>query len=192
MTLWLVRHAQPLIAAGVCYGALDVAADGPATVATAHRLAAVVPVGMRVASSPLQRCEQLAQVLHALRRDLTPIFDARLREMDFGCWEGQRWDAIDPPALKAWTDDFAHYRPGGGESVHMFMQRVASAWDERGAAPALWITHAGVARACTLFAAGIRDLQQANQWPQAGPGYGEWLTFESAIPTQTPQDRPDY
>ena len=32
MKLWLVRHAQPLVDAGVCYGRLDVAADPAATV----------------------------------------------------------------------------------------------------------------------------------------------------------------
>ena len=177
MMLWLARHAQPLVAAGVCYGALDVAADAQATQVAAHKLAAAVPHGICVTSSPLQRCEQLAQALYALRPDLIPIFDPRLREMDFGHWEGQRWDAIGQPTLEAWTADFARHQPGGGESVHMFMQRVAAAWDALGAQPTLWITHAGVARACSLLAAGIRDIQQADQWPHAAPGYGEWVIF---------------
>ena len=190
MTLWLARHAQPLVAAGVCYGALDVAADGPTTQIAAHKLAAVLPHGIAMASSPLQRCEQLAKALSALRPDLTPILDPRLREMDFGQWEGQRWDAIGQPALEAWTTDFARHRPGGGESVQRFMQRVAAAWDAVGAQPTLWITHAGVARACSLLAAGIRDIQQADQWPQAAPGYGEWLIYEREVPAQMPPGRP--
>lgn len=190
MTLWLARHAQPLVAAGVCYGALDVAADGPATQAAAHKLATVVPAGISVNSSPLQRCEQLAQALCALRPDLTFIFDPRLREMDFGDWEGQRWDAIGQSALEAWTTDFARHRPGGGESVEMFMPRVAAAWDAVGTQPMLWITHAGVARACSLLAAGIRDIQQADQWPHAAPGYGEWVIYAREVPAQTPPGRP--
>lgn len=190
MTLWLARHAQPLVAAGVCYGALDVAADTQATQAAARTLAAALPLGFSVASSTLQRCEQLAQALSALRSDLTFNFDARLREMDFGLWEGQRWDAIGQPALEAWTADFARHRPGGGESVQSFMQRVAAAWDAVGTQPTLWITHAGVARACSLLAAGIRDVHQADQWPHAAPGYGEWVIFERVIPTQMPPDRP--
>ena len=177
MMLWLARHAQPLVAAGVCYGALDVAADAQATQVAAHKLAAAVPHGICVTSSPLQRCEQLAQALYALRPDLIPIFDPRLREMDFGHWEGQRWDAIGQPTLEAWTADFARHQPGGGESVQLFMQRVAAAWDAVGTRPTLWITHAGVARACSLLAAGIRDIQQADQWPHAAPGYGEWVIF---------------
>ncbi|WP_295953705.1 histidine phosphatase family protein [Rhodoferax sp.] len=190
MTLWLARHAQPRVAAGVCYGALDVAADGPATLAAAHTLAAALPLGIYVASSPLQRCEHLAQALSTLRPDLTPIFDPRLREMDFGHWEGQHWDAIGQPALEAWTADFARHRPGGGESVQMFMQRVAAAWDAVGTRPTLWITHAGVARACSLLAVGIRSIARADQWPHAAPGYGEWLIFERAIPARTLPDLP--
>ncbi|WP_367847385.1 histidine phosphatase family protein [Rhodoferax sp. WC2427] len=190
MTLWLARHALPLVESGVCYGALDVAADGPATQAAAKKLAAAVPLGCAVASSPLQRCELLTLTLCALRPDLTPQFDPRLREMDFGGWEGQHWDAIGQSAVEAWTADFAGYRPGGGESVRGFMQRVAAAWDAVGTQPTLWITHAGVARACSLLATGIRSLDRADQWPQAAPGFGEWLTFEPAIPAQMPPDRP--
>lgn len=177
MRLWLARHARPLVAPGVCYGALDVAADALATQAAAERLATALPADMVVCSSTLQRCEQLAQVLSALRPDLTLKFDARLREMDFGQWEGQTWESIGQSALDAWTADFAHYRPGGGESVHGFMQRVGAAWDDVGPQPMLWISHAGVARACNLLSAGIRTLHRADQWPQAAPGYGEWTTF---------------
>nr|WP_315430829.1 histidine phosphatase family protein [uncultured Albidiferax sp.] len=177
MTLWAVRHAQPLVAPGICYGALDLAADAPATQAAAEKLAAMLPTGCHVRSSTLQRCEQLAQALSSLRPDLTLHFDPRLREMDFGSWEGQHWDAIGQIALEAWTADFAQHRPGGGESVQGFMQRVASAWDEKNAQPTLWITHAGVIRACSLLAVGIRSIARADQWPQTAPGYGEWFTF---------------
>jgi alpha-ribazole phosphatase len=178
MTFWLARHAQPCIAPGICYGAWDVAADPQATRAAAEKLAAVLPMGMCVTSSPLQRCELLTRYLYALRPDLVLHFDPRLREMDFGTWEGQRWDAIGQPALEAWTADFAQHRPGGGESVQGFMQRVAEAWDARAAVdrgPTLWITHAGVIRACTLLAAGIRHIDHADQWPHAAPGFGEWI-----------------
>ena len=40
MNLWLARHAQPLIGAGICYGVLDVAADAALTTAAAKALAA--------------------------------------------------------------------------------------------------------------------------------------------------------
>lgn len=176
MTLWLVRHAQPLIDSGICYGQLDLKADADATLTCAQSLAEALPPGISVVTSPLQRCEQLAQALLAERPDLTIKKDARLQEMNFGAWEGQPWAAIARAELDAWTADFANYQPGGsGESVVQFMARVASAFDELpSAADTLWITHAGVMRAVELIAGGKRQLQRADQWPIAAPSYGQW------------------
>ena len=189
MKLWLVRHAPPLVEAGICYGRLDMPADAAATLEGARQLAALLPAGIRVLSSPLQRCEQLAQALQAQRPDLAYKTDARLQEMDFGQWEGRAWDEIGPAALDAWVADFALHRPGSGESVQSFMQRVAELWDEAcAAAPAagadtaadtgmLWITHAGVMRAATLLYRGIRRISRADQWPRATPGFGQWCVL---------------
>ncbi|MBI2750340.1 MAG: histidine phosphatase family protein [Burkholderiales bacterium] len=180
MTLWLVRHARPLVEPGVCYGALDVAADVAATQAAAGALAAELPRGLTVYASPLQRCEQLTQALRELRPDLTCKTDARLAEMDFGAWEGQRWDAIARAELDAWTDAFASWRCGGGECVQGFMARAAAAWDDMLAQdqPAVWITHAGVIRATTLLAQGQRQISRADQWPVDAPAFGQWRTVE--------------
>jgi alpha-ribazole phosphatase len=178
--LWLVRHAQPLVAPGVCYGALDLSADADATRLAAQALAQALPHGAALTSSPLQRCEQLTQCLRRLRPDLTHEVDARLAEMDFGQWEGQCWDAIARAELDAWADQFATWRCGGAESVQGFMDRVGQAWDgactqarERGATQ-VWITHAGVIRAVQLLATGQRQITRADQWPQAAPGFGQW------------------
>ena len=176
MKLWLVRHAQPLVDVGICYGRLDMAADASATAECAKALAALLPVGCRVISSPLQRCEHLAHALYALRPDLAYKTDARLQEMDFGQWEGRAWQAIGRNELEAWTSDFANYNVGhDGESVARFMARVASAFD---ALPCqgnmLWITHAGVIRAACLLAQGQRQIERADQWPLDAPKYGQW------------------
>jgi alpha-ribazole phosphatase len=180
MRLWLVRHAAPQVPAGTCYGALDVAADEAATQQAALALAQALPVGVALHSSPLQRCARLAAALCALRADLSFTTDSRLREMDFGAWEGRRWDALAPAELQAWTDDFAHHRPGGGESVQGFMARVALAWDEAAAhgADRVWITHAGVIRATALLHTGKVPVTQAAQWPTAACGFGQWHVLE--------------
>lgn len=181
MTLWLVRHARPLIDAGLCYGATDVAADEAATQACARALAAVLPPGVHVLTSPLQRCEQLAQALQALRPDLPAVRDPRLAEMDFGCWEGVRWDAIPHEVYAQWTADFGCLRFGGRESVHDFMQRVAAARLDTAqrAQEAVWLTHAGVIRAMALLEQGISRIERAEQWPQSAPGWGQWLQLET-------------
>jgi alpha-ribazole phosphatase len=176
MKLWLVRHAQPLVDTGVCYGRLDMAAHAEATAECAERLAALLPAGLRVISSPLQRCEQLAKALSAQRPDLAYKTDARLQEMDFGNWEGRAWREIDRGELAAWTSDFADYAVGhDGESVMSFMARVASAFDALpGQGDTLWITHAGVIRAACLLAQGLRQIKRADQWPLDAPKYGQW------------------
>ena len=86
MTLWLVRHAQPLIAPGICYGQLDIPADTKATVVCATQLLQVLPKRIQIVSSPLQRCEQLAQTLIGLEPDFAYKTDSRLQEMNFGQW----------------------------------------------------------------------------------------------------------
>jgi len=176
MTLWIARHALPLVAPGVCYGALDVPAQEEATQAAARGLATALPVGLVVRVSPLQRCAQLAQALQALRSDLHFVLDARLAEMNFGHFEGVAWDAIAPAALREWTDDFGDYRFGGVESANEVLARVALAWDAACASGSqAWLTHAGVARAATLLAQGVRRVQRADQWPLDAPAYGQWL-----------------
>ena len=186
MKLWIVRHAKPLIESGVCYGALDVAADAPHTLQAARALAQALPLNCKVSVSPLQRCKQLAEALSELRPELEPQTDTRLREMDFGCWEGVAWDAIPQAALQAWTDDFDKHRFGGAESSNEVLARVGRAWDEdHGAPDTVWITHAGVARAVRLLADGVRVLTRADQWPLEAPGYGQWLQI-GAIKQEIP------
>lgn len=180
MRLWLVRHATPLVAPGVCYGKSDVAAQPAATRALAQAFAAELPPAVRVSCSPLRRCAAVATALHERRADPHVTFDSRLAEMDFGHWEGRRWDDIGPAALEAWTADFASHRPGGGESVRTFVARVAQAFDETTAsgADAAWITHAGVIRAAHLLMQGVREIRYASQWPQESLPFGQWQRLD--------------
>lgn len=179
MKLWLVRHAQPLIALGVCYGVSDIPADAGLTAACAAQLAAELPSGVVVHSSPLQRCAQLAQALCVLRPDLQLRQDTRLREMDFGRWEGVRWDDIPRAAYEAWTANFGAERFGGRESVNELLERVAAARAEVRAAgqEAVWVTHGGVLRAMALLDQGRTQLDQADQWPASVAGWGEWQSL---------------
>ena len=175
-SLWLVRHAQPLIDKGICYGQLDVQAEFAETKKCAETLQNVLPRGSYLFTSPLQRCELLAHELIGLRPDFIFKKDARLQEMNFGQWEGRPWAEIDKAELTAWTDNFAHYRAGGtGENAGQFMARVASAFDELDPAKdTVWLTHAGVIRAATLIAQGIRHINRADEWPIDAPAYGQW------------------
>lgn len=179
--LWLVRHAAPCIAAGTCYGSLDVDADPAATHEAARRLAAALPGRAVLRHSPLARCAQLARALEALRPDLAARPDARLAEMDFGTWEGRPWNAIGRDAVDAWTADFTGHAPGGGESLARMLERVAAALAEaraecaaQAAGDMVWITHAGVARCVRWCLQAPGRMPRADEWPVAAPAFGEW------------------
>ena len=147
MHLILVRHTRPAIAAGVCYGVTDLDL-APTFDEEAAGVLAALPPADRLVSSPLRRCRLLAERIGAVR-GLAPVIDERLRELDFGTWEGMPWSGIPRPELDAWAADFLHARPHGGESVHMLSERVGAAIGDyrRSGASHLVVTHAGVIKA---------------------------------------------
>lgn len=175
--LWLVRHATPLVAPGLCYGRLDVHADAQATQQAALALARALPTRARLRHSPLRRCTQLADAVLALRPDLRSQADARLQEMDFGAWEGVPWDGVPRAELDAWARDLHGYAPGGGESLAAMLARVQSALQESEPADAdqVWISHAGVARCVHWLRAHPGRQATAAEWTQPAPAPGEWF-----------------
>lgn len=185
MKLWLARHAQPLIGAGICYGVFDVAADVALTQSAAQNLATKLPQNTICRISPLRRCQQLAAALTLIRPDLliksSTCTDQRLAEMDFGYFEGQPWAAIPKSAVDDWTADFGNHRFGSKESANEVLQRVKTALDEHAAftsSNVLWITHAGVIRACSLVAQGIHQVTHPEQWPHAVVEFGQYQQID--------------
>jgi alpha-ribazole phosphatase len=185
MKLWLLRHAQVTLEAGLCYGSSDVPADPDLSQQAAESAAALLPRGAPMRVSGLGRAQQLARALCLLRPDLQPLtIDSRLNEMNFGCWELQRWDAIPSADFEAWMADFAHHRFGGAESTQEVLDRVAQALVEQqalGLPDAVWVTHAGVIRAVRYLSEhGRCTIREAAQWPREAPALGgvKVLDFE--------------
>jgi alpha-ribazole phosphatase len=180
MQLVLVRHPQPEIAPGVCYGSSDIAASEAAIARVAATLRmAGLPGSLPIYASPLARCAVLARQLGG------PVaFDPRMAEMDFGAWEMQPWDAIARSEIDAWAADLLHYRPGGGENVLAVALRVQQFYDElRYAMPqgALLVCHAGTMRLLAALHAG-GSLEQAALRAAAQPhriGYGEVMMLKA-------------
>jgi alpha-ribazole phosphatase len=137
--LFLIRHPRPLLADGICYGRLDVAAEDPQPVAA--RLRPLLPAGAPVISSPLQRTRRLAAALHP-----QPSCDERLLEIDFGEWEGRPWERIERGLLDAWASDVLHFVPPGGESVAMLQARAIDCVGDLCGSDCALVTHAGVIR----------------------------------------------
>lgn len=168
MQVFLIRHPQPLIEPGVCYGQLDVNCVDVET--TVHALKQYFPADTPVFSSPLRRARRLAEALSQHVR-----IDPRLSEIHFGAWEGQRWDAIERAQLDAWADDLLGFVPPGGESVAALFARAqdfatsfAASLDPLLQQVAI-ITHAGVMRSLV----GHWHQLPASEWSQLQFAYGE-------------------
>lgn len=146
-----LRHPRPDVPAGMCYGRMDVGvgAEGEADI---RRALAETPPLARIVASPALRCRGLAEALAA--RDGAELgFDVRLWEMDFGHWEGTRWDEIPRHESDPWADDPWTVAPPGGETFAALHRRVAHAI--AAAAPGTaFVCHAGPIRAARMILGG--------------------------------------
>ncbi len=173
MTLYLVRHPQPDVAPGLCYGASDV----PVTETELARVQSglALPRDLPVYSSPLRRCALLAERLAPGRVTL----DARLAEMDFGAWESRPWSDIPRADVDAWSADLLHYRPGGAENVLDVARRVQAFVADLRAPSALIVCHAGTIRLLAALHGGV-PLEQAALNAAQTPhriGYGQLVVL---------------
>ena len=124
MELFLIRHPEPDVPEGTCYGRSDIGLAGDAGTEAA-RLRDMLPEGIPVYTSPLLRCRSVAEHLSP-----TPTADDRLVEMHFGEWEMRRWDEIEKAAFDAWVADILHFAPPGGESAAAMLARTLAFLDE--------------------------------------------------------------
>ena len=152
MKLVLLRHPPVAAPGGTCYGSTDVAlAPGwERWVDDVRRLLAGVRGETAVASSPLSRCRLPAEALGA-----DVALDDRLRELDFGAWEGKPWGRIPRAELDRWNGDLVNAAPPGGESLRALGARVESFLDDaRGADVEALVafTHGGPIRCMLVHA----------------------------------------
>jgi len=105
-----------------------------------------------VISSPLRRCADFAKIF-AEQNGLPLVFDARLRELHFGDWEGQSAVQLLEENASAltqfWNDPWACTPPNGEhladleQRVRFIMEELCSAYCGK---RILLITHGGVIR----------------------------------------------
>ena len=163
--LYLLRHGAPVLS-GRMLGRTDspVTADGiAACVARAKDLS----VTHRIASD-LARARTCAEAMGPT------AIDPRWRELDFGDWDGQAADAIDPAALSAFWDDPDRARPPGGERWSQLVARVTAAMADLAPEPTLIVTHGGAMRAALH---GLCGFDRRSLWAFALP-YAALLTLD--------------
>jgi glucosyl-3-phosphoglycerate phosphatase len=115
-----VRHGRAIVAENLCIGHTDV----PLSPEGADAVRALVacppePSLRRVISSDLRRASESATIIaDAFGRDIH--CDRRLREMNFGEWDGRSWTDIerdDGPRFLDWMDRWVDLAAPGGESA---------------------------------------------------------------------------
>ena len=171
------RHPKPRGVAGRCIGRTDVPIDPRKAKNLAHRIrtwARRQGAARVVITSPLQRGVDVGRCLAGWGWEHR--VDARLNEVDFGEWDGRRWDQIGAQAVDAWCFDFAHHAPGGGESVSALLQRCRQFIDELSPAGALVVGHAGWISAALWLQGAAGDAPTPASWPRA-VGYGEMVAL---------------
>ena len=161
MDIYLIRHTQAANNEGLCYGQTDVVlADSYADeMASLHNKLPEFEDDCSVLSSPLTRCLQLAQTFSD-----NVITDQRLLELNFGSWEGLKFDAIEAEVFQHWTDNMVTAKPPGGENFEDLYLRTTAFWKDLLAIDAkqvLVFTHAGVIRA---LLAHVLNLPLANSF----------------------------
>ncbi|WP_220758743.1 MULTISPECIES: histidine phosphatase family protein [unclassified Shewanella] len=114
-----------------------------------------------VLSSPLIRCANIAEEF-ALTQGLSYSTNAAFKELDFGDWDGQTFDALyqsHAEELDAyWANPWA-VAPPNGESMQAFESRIDKAWQVMLEAYkgqcVLLVTHGGVMRHLIAKALGV-------------------------------------
>lgn len=185
MRLYLIRHPQPQVPAGVCYGSSDLAVRPEECARVRDAVLAQLqhlPSGISIFSSPLRRCADLAELLAEPLADgrqfAAPQYDACLAEMHFGRWEMQSWEGLPRAEIDTWANDLAYDRPGDGESVVKVAQRVQAFTDallKLDLPQAIIVCHAGTIRLLNAQQSSLSLEQTALLAAQTENkiGYGE-------------------
>lgn len=178
MVIHLLRHTQPKIDKGICYGHTDIDVEDSFNKEVKSILDSIENQKFDIIySSPLKRCVKLAErVLHNHEKI---IYDHRLKELNFGEWELKKWDEIiESEVGKAWFDDYLIKTCPGGESypelekrIEIFIEDIKSSnSNDR----ILVVTHAGVIR---VFYKLIAEMSMDDAFKMS-INYGELFTIE--------------
>ena len=179
MKIYLIRHTQPDIEKGICYGStdLDVAATFLEEAAAVKAVLPAITPQTKIFSSPLQRCHKLAQFI-AHKHPVT--IEQRLTEISFGDWEMQPWRSFGKETLIKWKANFVHTPCPNGEAFQSVFDRVETLYEEvlkMEADQVFLVNHSGVIRA---FLCLLQDIPLPNAFDEQF-GFGVVFEIENGI-----------
>jgi len=155
-TLYLVRHAAHDDVGSYLAGRLPGIHLGSAGLAQADRLAARLATTTleTILCSPRERARATAAAI-ARGRGIEPQPTPALDEIDFGCWSGQRFEALAAdPRWRRWNAARSLARTPGGECM-LDVQRRVVALIEGLSGPVLLVSHADVIKAAVCHYLGL-------------------------------------
>ncbi len=152
MTLYVVRHGRTEAnAGGLLLGRADPALDDVGR-RQAAQIAAALPDGATVVSSPLERCTETAAATGQ-----AVATDERLLELDYGEFDLRPLADIPAETWAAWRSD-PDFRPPGGETLRELASRVGSVLDDLSAeavdGDVVVVTHVSPIKAALAWALG--------------------------------------
>ena len=182
MKIYLIRHTQPDIEKGICYGStnLDVAATFTTEAFAVKAVLPPITKQTEIYTSPLQRCFKLAEFI---ARDHPITIDNRLTEISFGDWEMKPWRSLGKETLIKWKDNFVHTPCPNGESFQSVFDRAKSLYEDvlrMDAEQVFLVNHSGVIRA---FLCLIKGIPLENAFDEQF-GFGVVFKVEDGIVTR--------
>lgn len=153
MTLFVVRHGRTEAnASGLLLGRADPVLDDVGH-RQASEIAAVIPNGARLVSSPLRRCTETAA---AIGDEVET--DERLLELNYGEFDLRPLAEIPAETWARWRAD-PDFRPPDGESLRELATRIGAAFSELAASAidgdVVVVTHVSPIKAALAWALGV-------------------------------------
>ena len=144
----------------------------------ADELARIVDVAEMV-SSDLVRTRETAKPINETT-GFESRFDARIRERNFGVWQGktyEEWRILDAVGMARYNAGDPDYGPEGGETASQFLKRCVDAVTDLVLGckekTLILVTHGGVVSSMVRHAQGLNP-QSARTWSVPNASISEW------------------
>ena len=180
--LILVRHGETdWNAEGRIQGMLDVPLNAlgmQQAALTAAELARSIDMADMVSSDLVRTRETTTPIAEAT--GFEPRFDARIRERNFGVWQGktyEEWRMLDAVGMARYNAGDPDYGPEGGETASQFLKRCVEAVTDlvlgSKEKTLILVTHGGVVSSMVRHAQGLNP-QSARTWSVPNASISEW------------------
>ncbi|MFD1261446.1 alpha-ribazole phosphatase [Entomomonas asaccharolytica] len=167
MKLYFIRHTAVDVAQGVCYGWSDVGLKESFKDEANTVFEQIEAIKFdQVYTSPLSRCTKLANYCGYANA----IVDGRLKELNFGDWEMQKWDDIQDPNLQNFYNDWLNIAATNGESFADLYKRFVEFINTlpTNIEKAAIFTHGGIINCGRVYAGVTTVANMFNHTPSYG------------------------